>query len=220
MKRLILAILLVACLAGCATVDYIPGDAGRLATPGVYHEVRRGETLWDISKIYGVSLREIINFNRLPNASKIEIGQLIFVPGIHDAAAGKRYAGGKKTESFIWPVRGVVVSYFGSMKNMIKNKGIDIEAPEGINVLASRGGRVTFTSNHLKGYGKTIIIDHLDGFQTVYAHSSDNFVEVDQRVEQNAVIARVGKTGRVNKPTLHFEIRKKHKPQNPFYYLP
>lgn len=199
---------------------YPPSDIGRVSTPGIYHEVRRGETIWHISKIYDVSLREIINSNRLPDASKIEVGQLIFVPGISDIADRDSYAKITKSESFIWPVKGVVVSYFGSTKNMIRNKGIDIEASEGTGILASRGGKVTFASNHLKGYGKTIIIDHLDGFQTVYAHNRDNFVNVDQRVKQNDVIAKVGKTGRVKKPTLHFEIRKKHKPQNPFYYLP
>ncbi len=220
MKRLFVVTLSLIFLTGCASIAYPPSDIGRVSTPGIYHEVRRGETIWDISKIYQVSLNEIINSNRLPDASKIEVGQLIFVPRACDAASGSNYARVAKLESFIWPVKGVVISYFGSMKNMTKNKGIDIETSEGTDILASRGGKVTFASNHLKGYGKTIIIDHLDGFQTVYAHNRDNFVNVDQGVEQNDVIARVGKTGRVKKPTLHFEIRKKHKPQNPFYYLP
>ena len=217
MKLLFTIILSLIFLAGCSTISYTPSD---FATPGIYHEVKRGETIWDISKIYDVSLREIINSNRLPDASKIEIGQLIFVPGISDTASSNGYARARRSESFIWPVKGAVTSYFGSVKNMIKNKGVDIGTAEGTDILASRGGKVTFASNHLKGYGKTIIIDHLDGFQTVYAHNRDNFVQVDQRVNQNDVIARVGKTGRANKPTLHFEIRKNHKPQNPFYYLP
>ena len=220
MRQLIVVTLSLIYLAGCAPIAYPPSGVGYVSTPGIYHEVRMGETLWDISKIYDVSLREIINSNRLPDASKIEIGQLIFVPRISDTAPSDSYAGVKKSESFIWPVKGVVISYFGSMKNMIKNKGIDIEASEGIDVLASRSGKVTFTSNHLKGYGKTIIIDHLDGFQTVYAHNRDNRVSVGQYVKQNDVIAKAGKTGRVKGPTLQFEIRKTHKPQNPFYYLP
>ena len=103
---------------------------------------------------------------------------------------------------------------------MAKNKGVDIRAREGTKIVASRSGRVNFVSNRLKGYGKTIIIDHLDGFQTVYAHNSQNLVDVNQRVSQGETIAKVGKTGRADKPTLHFEIRKNHKPQNPFYYLP
>ena len=103
---------------------------------------------------------------------------------------------------------------------MVKNKGIDIGASRGSDVKASRSGRVTFATEYLKGYGKTIIIDHLDGYETVYAHNAQNLVLEDQRVKRGEVIARVGKTGRADRPTLHFEIRKKSKPQNPFYYLP
>jgi len=113
-----------------------------------------------------------------------------------------------------------VVSYFGATSNMAKNKGIDIAARQGAAVLASRGGKVTFTSERLKGYGKTVIIDHLDGFETVYAYNAQNLVDTNQRINQGDVIAKTGKTGRADRPMLHFEIRKKHKPQNPFYYLP
>lgn len=217
--KLLLILLLLTCLTGCSTIPCPPADIGRISARGIYHEVRRGETLWHISKIYDVDLRQIINSNRLPDASKIEIGQLILVPGISDTAESGSSAEITKLEGFIWPVKGVVVSYFGSMKNMIKNKGIDIEASEGADILVSRSGKVTFASNHLKGYGKTIIIDHLDGFQTVYAHNRENLVNVDQYVKQNDVIAKVGNTGRAKRPTLHFEVRKNHKPQNPFYYL-
>lgn len=217
MTRLILVILLLIFLAGCATTVYPPSDVGRVSTPGRYHEVIRGETLWEISKIYNVELERVIGANRLPDASKIEVGQLIFIP---EARKKTDYARSKKLERFMWPVRGSVVSYFGSIKNLAKNKGIDIRAREGADIIASRSGKVTFVSDHLKGYGKTIIIDHLDGFQTVYAHNAQNLVNVDQRVKKGMIIAKIGKTGRANSPTLHFEIRKKHKPQNPFYYLP
>ena len=218
--RILLVVLLIM-LAGCATAPYPTGDIGRASTPGIYHEVQRGQTLWHISKIYDIDLRRIINSNRLPDASKIEVGQLIFVPGLHDKSERDNYYAKKtKFESFIWPVKGRVVSYFGSVKNLTKNKGIDIRTRKGTNVVASRSGKAAFVSNYLKGYGKTIIIDHLDGFQTVYAHNMQNLVEVDERVKQGRVIAKVGSSGRVTRPTLHFEIRKKHKPQNPFYYLP
>lgn len=208
MKRLLALISLIA-LAGCATVAYPPAE------PGIYHEVKRGQTLWHISRIYGVELNRLIKANRMPDASKIEVGQLIFVP-----EARGTYAKSATLEGFIWPVKGVVVSYFGSMKDMAKNKGVDIRAREGTKVVAAGSGKVTFVSNHLKGYGKTIIIDHSDGFETVYSHNAQNLARVNQHVKQGEAIAKVGKTGRVKKPTLHFEIRKRHKPQNPFYYLP
>lgn len=219
MKHVFILILSVTLLAGCARSPYlVKNNIGSM--PGIYHEVRSGQTIWGISRLYDIELKEIIKRNRLPNASKIEVGQLIFIPEARERIDKKIYSKGTKIEGFIWPVKGIVVSYFGSTKNMVKNKGIDIRVDEGIEVVASRSGRVTLASNRLKGYGKTIIIDHLDGFQTVYAHNAQNLVRVDQRVKQKQVIARAGKSGRADKGTLHFEIRKKHRPQNPFYYLP
>ena len=219
MTRLFLVASLGIFLAGCATVSYHPGDVVKSSVPGIYHEVRRGETLWSISKIYDVDLKTIIAVNRLPNASKIEVGQLILIPEVGKERFNN-YAKGAKSESFAWPVRGTVVSYFGSTSNMVKNKGIDIRIQEGTKVKASRGGKITFASDHLKGYGKTIIINHLDGFETVYAYNKDNLIGVGEHVNKGDIIAKAGKTGRANRPTLHFEIRKKSKPQNPFYYLP
>ncbi|MCQ9206616.1 MAG: peptidoglycan DD-metalloendopeptidase family protein [Omnitrophica bacterium] len=219
--RILFGFILVAFfLSGCATGPHYRADMDKPAVPGIYHEVKKGETLWYVSRIYKVDLKRIIDANRLPNASKIEVGQLIFVPEIREEARKNAALPPAKLESFIWPVKGVVVSYFGSTKDMTKNSGIDIEAPKRKNVLASRSGKVTFASDFMKGYGKTIIIDHHDGFQTVYTHNAKNLVGVNENVKRGSVIARVGNTGRVRKPTLHFEIRKNHKPQNPFYYLP
>jgi len=208
-----------AALFGCASVPR-ERDIGRSAVPGIYHETKKGETVWSIARLYDVGLENIIRSNRLPDAGKIEVGQLIFIPDVTDAPKKAAYARVTKLESFIWPVRGAVSSYFGSTKNMAKNKGIDIRAKEGQAVLASASGKVSFASEGLKGYGKTVIIEHAGGFETVYAHNSKNLVNPGSFVKQGAVIAKAGKTGRVKKPTLHFEIRKKHKPQNPFYYLP
>jgi len=206
-------------ISGCTTTPYRP-DGGRGSLPGFYHEVTRGETLWGISKLYDVDLSGILRANRLPDASKIEVGQLIFVPGQKKEHQENNYVRPVKYENFMWPVKGSVVSYFGSTKNLVSNKGIDIRAKDGGSVLASRSGKVTFVSDQLEGYGKTIIVDHLDGFETVYAYNAQNFVTTGQVVKKGDVIARVGKTGRANGPTVHFEIRKRHKPQNPFYYLP
>ena len=220
MRRSFGFILFIFFLSGCATGPQYRADIDKPAVPGIYHEVKKGETLWYVSRIYKVDLNRIIDANRLPNASKIEVGQLIFVPEIREEARKETALSPVKLESFIWPVTGVVVSYFGSTKDMTKNSGIDIEAPKGKDVLASRSGKVAFASDFMKGYGKTIIIDHQDGFQTVYSHNAQNMVGVNESVKRGSVIARVGDTGRVRKPTLHFEIRKDHKPQNPFYYLP
>ena len=216
MKASYILLIITFFLSGCATTSHIPTDVGRHSLDGTYHEVRRGETLWNISKIYNINLERIIKSNRLPNASKIEVGQLIFIPG----ASATDYSETAKLESFVWPARGKVVSYYGALRNMVKNKGIDIEVRNLSSVVASRSGKVSFVSDNLEGYGKTIIVDHPGAFQTVYAYNAENLVRVNDSVKQGSVIAKAGKSGRADKPTLHFEIRKKHKPQNPFYYLP
>ena len=102
----------------------------------------------------------------------------------------------------------------------IKQKGINIRGRQGEKVIAARSGRVSFCSDYVKGYGKLIIIDHSDKFQTIYAHNSRNLVKQGDEVKQGTVIAKVGSTGRVSTPQLHFEIRKDSCPTNPFYYLP
>jgi murein DD-endopeptidase MepM/ murein hydrolase activator NlpD len=189
--------------------------------PGIYHRVERGETLWRIAKTYNVDLEKIVKINRIPDAARINSGQLIFIPDAKEKRRVVTYEELKKGEdTFIWPLKEKVISYYGAKKGNIKNKGIDIRTREGAKVVASRSGRVSFCDEKVKGYGKTIIIQHGDGYSTVYAHNSQILVKLGQWVKQGEVIARAGSTGRTSIPILHFEIRKKHQPQNPFYYLP
>jgi murein DD-endopeptidase MepM/ murein hydrolase activator NlpD len=76
-----------------------------------------------------------------------------------------------------------------------------------------------FVSQALKGFGKTLIIDHNDGYETVYAYNSELLIKQGDSVRQNDCIARVGSSGRASGPMLHFEIRKGGQPQNPLSYL-
>jgi len=126
----------------------------------------------------------------------------------------------QQKEFFAWPLNGEIISYFGQKSYGTGNKGIDIKASAGVSVLASKGGRVIYCSDNLKGHGHTIIIDHKDGFSTIYSRGSKNLVKAGDVVSQNQVIALAGSTGRGSGTYLHFEIRKEGKPQNPIYYLP
>ncbi len=123
-------------------------------------------------------------------------------------------------EGFLWPVRGKVVSSFGTKEAGAMNKGIDIAVSEGAGVAASRSGTVSFVHADLPGFGKTIIIDHGDGFATVYAYLGEIAVQAGQAVARGQRIATAGRNVRSGGPMIHFEIRRKQKPQNPFYYLP
>ena len=120
---------------------------------------------------------------------------------------------------FAWPVRGEVILPFGAKMGNIKNKGIDIKANEGASVRAAETGKVVYCDSYLKGFGKTIILDHGNNYQTVYSYNSEILVKVGDVVERNTVIARVGSTGRAKEPSLHFEVRKNGEPKDPVYYL-
>jgi len=191
-------------------------------TDGIYHKVEKGQTLWRIAKTYNCDLQDVVSINRIPNPAKIRIGQLIFIPEAKQAKEVRmnRPMKPSKKGGFIWPINGKVISFYGAKSSSVKNKGIDIEAFEGADVVAAKSGKVSFSQDRLKGYGRTIIVDHGDGYSTVYAYNARNIVEAGEYVEQNEVIAKAGSSGRAKKAKLHFEIRKNHKPQNPFYYLP
>ncbi|MFA5338777.1 MAG: LysM peptidoglycan-binding domain-containing M23 family metallopeptidase [Candidatus Omnitrophota bacterium] len=221
-KVLFIAILILS-LAGCAETPVIKPPKGGLpvhAKGGTYHRVVKGETLWRIAKNNGVDLETLVEANGLADAGNIKVGQDILIPAkpaqpVSNITPIPVYS----KEDFIWPVKGKVISSFGQKRGSTPNKGVDIQAREGTVVIASRSGRVIFSDDKVRGFGKTVILDHGDGIQTVYSHNSEILVRIGEDVRQAQPVAKVGSGGRGNSPYLHFEIRKRHKPQNPFYYL-
>ncbi len=202
---------------GCASAPYVkPPVAIAPSMPGVYHRVEKGQTLWGISKIYSADLDEIASVNRIQDKADIEVGQRIFIP---NRQRPQKLPMGSSTDDFIWPLRGRVIALFGSTFGNMINKGLNI-APSGTpNVLAARSGRVIFYSDNFGSFGKTLIIDHGEGFSTVYARNAQVFVKPGDTVQRGGVIARAGSAGRDRSDYLHFEIRKGHLPQNPYFYL-
>lgn len=221
-KRILPFAFLVFTLIGCATVPYQGPPTVEIPkiTAGIYHEVHRGDTLWRIAKTYGIDLSDIVRANRLSDATKISPGQQIFIPGAKTAltVTSEKLRLYEK-DYFIWPVEGEIISFFGQKSYGVRNKGIDIKAHNEDKIFASKGGKVVFCSDHFKGHGNIVIIDHLDGFFTVYSKNSQNLVKVGDSVEQNQIIALAGSKDRQG-AYLHFEIRRYGRPQNPLYYLP
>ncbi|MFC1590721.1 peptidoglycan DD-metalloendopeptidase family protein [Candidatus Omnitrophota bacterium] len=218
--RIAIIVICSVTLAGCATVRHAPLDTRSELLPGTYHKVSRGETLWRISKWYGVSLGELVAANNLSDATLIKTGQRIFIPGAEEEIIKNTASCDINKDPFIWPVGGRVKEYFGAERYSVRNKGIDISARAGESVRASGPGRVVFCSEEIKGYAKTVVIDHGQGLQTVYAHNSSIFVAKGDMVDQNDLIAKIGRPRRGDDAILHFEIRKKGDPQNPLHYLP
>jgi murein DD-endopeptidase MepM/ murein hydrolase activator NlpD len=106
---------------------------------------------------------------------------------------------------FVWPVQaGVLSSRFGP-RGETHHDGIDISSPEGTPVRAARAGRVLY-SDRLRGYGNLVILEHDDGYATVYAHNRGNRTRAGVAVRQGDVIGEVGRSGKTSGPNLHFEI--------------
>ncbi len=115
-----------------------------------------------------------------------------------------------------WPSRGRLVASFGSQRGVGKLKwdGVMIAAPEGREVRAIHHGRVAF-ADWLRGFGLLLIIDHGDGFMSLYGHNQSLFKETGEWVEPGEVIAQVGSSGGRATSGVYFGIRHNGTPQNP-----
>ncbi|HVO02455.1 MAG TPA: peptidoglycan DD-metalloendopeptidase family protein [Candidatus Cybelea sp.] len=136
-----------------------------------------------------------------------------------DAAVQSAPAAGSGKGPFVWPVQGKVIGTFGQTKDGLKNDGINIAAPAGAPVVAAADGVVAYAGNELRGFGNMILIRHDGGFVTAYAHNDSLLVKKGDQVKRGETIARVGSTGAVFGPQLHFEIRKGTQPVDPMTYL-
>lgn len=118
-----------------------------------------------------------------------------------------------------WPSKGKVISGFGQRPDGTHNDGINIAVPQGTDVHAAEEGEVAYAGSELKGYGNLILVRHDNGWVTAYAHSETMLVKRGDKVRRGDVIAKAGKTGQVDQPQLHFELRQGSKPVDPLPYL-
>jgi murein DD-endopeptidase MepM/ murein hydrolase activator NlpD len=121
--------------------------------------------------------------------------------------------------AFRWPVRGRIISGFGTKPSGEKNDGINLAVPEGTSVKAAEAGTVIYAGNELEGYGNLVLIRHADGWVSAYAHNSAIKVKRNDQVRRGQTVATAGATGSVSSPQVHFELRKGPKPVNPLDYL-
>lgn len=213
-----------------------PGQEIRiLPVDGVRHKVARGETIYSIAKKYGLDssqAQQIVDypFNEFLNDETFElaVGQQVIVPdGVVVAAkasvgvtikgpqtpdAGPVTASG----SFLWPVPGI---FRVTQGYRFYHKAIDIANSSGGTIVAGDSGVVAAAGWDSSGYGNRIMIDHGNGFVTLYAHLSVIQVSPGQRVNKGDVIGQMGSTGRSTGTHLHFEVRQGGVLLNPMNYF-
>jgi len=122
-----------------------------------------------------------------------------------------------------WPADGRVVTFFGKQKHptfntYVQRRGIEIQTAEGSEIRAVMPGTVVY-ADWLKGYGLVIILDHGNGFFSLYAHASRILASVGGHVESGQSIGETGDTGMTGENTLYFELREGAEPIDPLQWL-
>jgi septal ring factor EnvC (AmiA/AmiB activator) len=151
----------------------------------------------------------------LKQAEEAKKQQAAWVPAGKGLAANRGH--------LAWPVPGEVTQHFGRQKNVqfkevVDNSGIQIQAKAGTPIKAVASGKVRF-ADWFKGYGKLVILDHGEGYYSLYAQASELTVAEGQTVAPGQVIGAVGDTGSLVGDSLYFEIRKNGIPQDPLHWL-
>ncbi|MGR3221360.1 MAG: peptidoglycan DD-metalloendopeptidase family protein [Candidatus Anammoxibacter sp.] len=196
------------------------------------YSIKRGDTVWKVSKKFGVSPDTIVQINHIADVTDIKIGQTLLIPmsqrSQHQTAAvAPRIIKANlpaSRDGFIWPVKNMVVSRFGDRKNGGKNTGLDIKTTLNEDVVAAKDGTVIVVSNNSDGWGKTIVIEHVRNMHTWYSYNAGILVYKGTKVRRGQVIAKAGHSGKAgvsnSESKLHFKIFVNDKPVNPLTYLP
>ncbi len=185
---------------------------------GIVHQVQRGETVYSIAQKYEANPQAVVDFpfNSFANDETfgLAVGQTLIVPdGVKPEAKpvapkppvylaqADVQTGGSGT--FIWPTNGRITQRY-----VWYHRGTDIANQGSPAIVASRGGRVSAVIYGRYGYGNHVVVDHGDGFQTLYAHLNKIYVGANQQVSAGQALGQMGSTGRSTGIHLHFEVIK------------
>jgi len=211
------------------------------------HTVKKGDTLYSIARAYSVDFSALAKQNKIQSPWTLSVGQHLYLPAtlaksnysFNDMSEEKKVsapekkankskkkisatalpATPKRSGKFMWPVQGKVISGFGVSKSGKRNDGINISAKKGTDIKAAENGVIAYVGDELKGFGNLVLIKHDGGWITAYAHADSVLVKKGMTVKKGQAIGKVGSTGNVKTPQLHFEVRKGTKASNPMNYL-
>ena len=177
---------------------------------GLFHTVKSGESLASLSVKYKVPVEDLLDVNDLAS-DLLVVGQKIFIPGARLDSDSLLKAMG---EVFVYPISSGwhFSSMFGKRKDPItgldsRHTGVDMAAPKGTAITASKSGVVSYTG-FSSIFGNYVIINHSDGYQTLYGHMSKITTKKGAKVNQGTKIGLVGSTGYSTGNHLHFTVYK------------
>ena len=224
------------------SIAYVPSSSTKrvrvAGTPGSQKLVKaeKGDTLYGLSRRYGISVEHLAQLNQLKKPYVIQPGQTIFLKPLNTgratASTKVKTSGTNKTQptvsqarSVSWPktirwqrpANGQIVKQFSRWRN--DAKGIDIAGKKGNAVRAAADGKVVYSGNGLISYGNLIIIKHNKTFLSAYAYNRKLLVKEGDIVKAGQQVAEMGNKDKKS-AMLHFEIRKNGKPVDPLKYLP
>lgn len=252
------------------------GQRIKLPPPQEYR-VQQGDTLYGVSRIFGVNSSEVARLNQIRSPYILRVGQTLRLPSVIEKGRAVRIASNsvksveqtslpnprlkpkpaevrngvplpqqkpgavkmaykpkpkqvkiskvrtktpkRSSNKFLRPVRGRFVSSFGAKKTGLHNDGVNIAAPRGTSVKAAENGVVVYAGNALKGSGNLILVRHENQWMTAYGHLDSIAVKKGQLVKRGVSIGKVGSTGSVSTPQLHFEVRRGTSALNPTKYI-
>jgi len=196
---------------------------------GIIHKVKGGDSLASISKLYDVPSQAIADFNYLTDLSSLQVGSELVIPDAKIPQVAQAPSSGTTLDQVQfetgfkkgwcrWPTTSRIITQYYSWYHT----GLDVATswfsamPP---IYACSGGRVVRAGWDPTGYGIMVIIDHGNGYQTLYAHLSKLRVSFGDYVKQGDQIGVMGNTGRSTGPHLHFEVRKGSIRQNPLNHV-
>lgn len=202
-----------------------------LTIEGTLYRVHKGDTLEAIARRFNVEPGVIASFNLLDGSAYLTTGNKLVIPGgvvpLEErrrlqaamlASRGVREYTVGQAPNFQWPVSGKISSLYGP-RNGSFHYGLDIAAPLGTRVRAAAAGVVDYTGTK-SGYGIMLIINHGNGWKSLYAHNSSLLVGIGERVYRGQPIGLIGATGNATGPHLHLEIICNNNKLDPLLYLP
>ena len=213
-----------------------PGDhVYVLSRPGVFQKVQEGLTISDVARAYQVNSEYLLKVNDISDPRRLTAGRELFIPDGNPLPRERMNKLMQKRKTRTWVAKGsigkplgtagplVMSDGYGKRRHPITRElqfhpGIDLVAPWGTPILAVKEGVVTH-AGWKGGYGKLVIISHPKGMVTYYGHMTEILVKDGDAVTEGQVIGRVGATGDVTAPHLHFELRIDGSARNPSRYF-